>query len=64
MATSKSTFQKRQKEMKRQEKQRMKAERRAQKKLVGRQGEDFPMEPLTGPIIDPEIVFPKSDDEG
>ena len=37
MATSKSTFQKRQKEMKRQEKQRMKAERRAQKKLVGRQ---------------------------
>ena len=32
MATSKSTFQKRQKEMKRQEKQRMKAERRLQKK--------------------------------
>lgn len=37
MATrSKSTFQKRQKEMKRQEKQRMKAERRAQKKLAAR----------------------------
>lgn len=37
MATrSKSTFQKRQKEMKRQEKQRMKAERRAQKKLANR----------------------------
>lgn len=37
MATkSKATFQKRQKEMKRQEKQRMKAERRAQKKLAAR----------------------------
>lgn len=35
MATkSKATFQKRMKEMKRQEKQRMKAERRAQKKLA------------------------------
>lgn len=31
-----TTFQKRQKEMKRQEKQRMKAERRAQKKLANR----------------------------
>jgi hypothetical protein len=49
MATSKSTFQKRQKEMKRQEKQRMKAERRAQKKLAG------PSEggPLIEPYIDP-----------
>jgi hypothetical protein len=37
MATrSKATFQKRQKEMKRQEKQRMKAERRMQKKLAAR----------------------------
>jgi hypothetical protein len=63
MATSKSTFQKRQKEMKRQEKQKMKAERRAQKKLVGRQNEDFPMEPLTGPLVDPDIAFPESDDE-
>lgn len=63
MATSKSTFQKRQKEMKRQEKQRAKAERRAQKKLLGPQDTDFPMEPLTGPIIDPDIVFPESDDE-
>jgi hypothetical protein len=63
MATSKSTFQKRQKEMKRQDKQRAKAERRAQKKLLGPQDVDFPMEPLTGPIIDPEIVFPDSDDE-
>jgi hypothetical protein len=35
MATkSKATFQKRMKEMKRQEKQRMKAERRAQKKIA------------------------------
>ena len=42
----------------------MKAERRAQKKLVGRQDADFPMEPLTGPIVDPDIVFPESDDEG
>ncbi len=64
MATSKSTFQKRQKEMKRQEKQRMKAERRAQKKLLGPQDADFPMEPLTGPIVDPEMIFPESEDEG
>ena len=35
-ARSKSTFQKRQKEMKRHEKQLMKAERRAQKKLAAR----------------------------
>jgi hypothetical protein len=63
MATSKSTFQKRQKEMKRQEKQRMKAERRAQKKLLGPQDADFPMEPLTGPIVDPDLVFPEADDE-
>jgi hypothetical protein len=63
MPTSKSTFQKRQKEMKRQEKQRMKSERRAQKKLAGRQVEDLPMEPLSGPIIDPDAVFPDSDDE-
>ena len=46
MATSKSTFQKRQKEMKRQEKQRAKAERRAQKKLDG---------PTGGPIIEAYI---------
>ena len=63
MATSKSTFQKRQKEMKRQEKQRAKAERRAQKKLTVREDIDFPMEPLTGPIIDPELVFPESEEE-
>jgi hypothetical protein len=34
MVMARITFQKRQKEMKRQEKQRMKAERRAQKKLA------------------------------
>ena len=59
-----TTFQKRQKEMKRQEKQRMKAERRAQKKLLGPQDAEFPMEPLTGPIVDPDLVFPESDDKG
>jgi hypothetical protein len=47
MSTSKSTFQKRQKEMKRQEKQRMKAERRAQKKLEGPS--------VGGPIIEAYI---------
>jgi hypothetical protein len=41
----------------------MKAERRAQKKLVGRQDADFPMEPLTGPIVDPDLIFPEADDE-
>ncbi len=49
MATkSKATFQKRQKEMKRQEKQRMKAERRAQKKLMNREkdGSGAPIEPI------------------
>ncbi len=49
--------------MKRQEKQRMKAERRAQKKLEVRPTTDFPMEPLTGPVVDPDLVFPESDDE-
>jgi hypothetical protein len=57
MATSKSTFQKRQKEMKRQEKQKAKAERRAQKKLLGPSEEEPLMEPLSGPLIDPEGLF-------
>jgi len=48
MTTSKSTFQKRQKEMKRQEKQRMKAERRAQKKI-----DALGSGPLIEPFIDP-----------
>jgi len=43
MATrSRSTFQKRQKEMKRMEKQRMKAERRAQKRLASRTENEAP----------------------
>lgn len=51
------TFQKRQKEMKRQEKARAKAERRAQKKIAKRDGTDIsttddllPLEPLDGPL--------------
>jgi hypothetical protein len=45
MATrSKATFQKRQKEMKRLEKQRMKADRRAQKSLARRTGIQIPAE--------------------
>jgi hypothetical protein len=50
---SKITFQKRQKEMKRLEKQKMKAERRAQKKLPGDEETpsllDEPIELMTGP---------------
>src|SRR5258708_30001248 len=61
MATSKSTFQKRQKEMKRQEKQRMKAERRAQKKLAGPSESGTLMEPLTGPLFDPQGNFSDPD---
>jgi hypothetical protein len=59
MATSKSTFQKRQKEMKRQEKQRMKAERRAQKKLNKDENtESFVMglaSDMEAPILDEDI---------
>ena len=46
------TFQKRQKEMKRQEKQRAKVERRAQKKIAKRDG-DAPGENMEG---DPDIM--------
>jgi hypothetical protein len=63
MATSKSTFQKRQKEMKRQEKARMKAERRAQKKLAGPSEAEPLMEPLTGPYIDPDGALSEPDSE-
>ena len=50
MATrSRSTFQKRQKEMKRMEKQRMKAERRAQKRLASRV-ENEPAPELVTPL--------------
>lgn len=62
-----TTFQKRQKEMKRMEKARMKAERRAQKKLTDREpgeaglaigagGDEIEnMAPLSGPIQDPQF---------
>jgi hypothetical protein len=64
MSTSKSTFQKRQKEMKRQEKARMKAERRAQKKLAGPSSDDVTlMEPLTGPMHDPEGTYAEPESE-
>ena len=50
MATrSRSTFQKRQKEMKRLEKQRMKAERRAQRSLAKRAENEAPNEIATVP---------------
>ena len=61
MATSKSTFQKRQKEMKRQDKQRMKAERRAQKKLEPREEDVTLMEPLTGPVYNADFGFSDPD---
>jgi len=44
-----TTFQKRQKEMKRQEKARMKAQRRAQKKLEGTANEEEELHVLNGP---------------
>ena len=44
-----TTFQKRQKEMKRLEKQRMKAERRAQKKLANRAAKETSNENVTVP---------------
>ena len=51
------TFKKRQKEMKRMEKQRAKAERRLQKKLDKRAGIEIPTDPITGePIIIDEGV--------
>jgi len=46
---AKSTFQKRQKEMKRQEKQRMKAERRAQRSLAKRAEAQASHETVAGP---------------
>jgi hypothetical protein len=58
-----TTFQKRQKEMKRMEKARAKAERRAQKKLEPNSVEEEPLELLTGPrpldddpLADPTIL--------
>jgi hypothetical protein len=61
MATSKSTFQKRQKEMKRQEKQRAKAERRAQKKLDGPTGGGPIIEAYIDPLGAPEFLDIESD---
>jgi hypothetical protein len=65
MPTSKSTFQKRQKEMKRQEKQRMKAERRAQKKLEPRTGNEIAaFEPIdNGFPVEPELGVPDSESQ-
>lgn len=63
MATSKSTFQKRQKEMKRQEKQRMKAERRAQKKLAGPSEGGPLIEPFIDPLGAPDLMSPESDSQ-
>ena len=59
-----TTFQKRQKEMKRMEKARMKAERRAQKKLDPQSGEEEEtLKVLTGPkpleddpLADPNVL--------
>jgi hypothetical protein len=48
-ARSRTTFQKRQKEMKRVEKQRMKAERRAQRSLAKRAANQAPKEIVTVP---------------
>jgi len=54
-----TTFQKRQKEMKRQEKARMKAERRAQKKQAGGSSEEEELKVLTGPRpLDEEFTGP------
>jgi hypothetical protein len=63
-----TTFQKRQKEMKRMEKARMKAERRAQKKLAARSGagespenQIAPAEPEAGPTLDSSEPAPSVD---
>jgi hypothetical protein len=63
-----TTFQKRQKEMKRMEKARMKAERRAQKKLDPQAGDEEELEVMTGPapmeedpLADPALYAPRVD---
>jgi hypothetical protein len=50
-----TTYQKRQKEMKRLEKQRQKAERRAQRKLARREQKEFPTE-NTIPVGDEVVI--------
>jgi hypothetical protein len=52
------TFQKRQKEMKRMEKQRAKAERRAQKKIERQDGTKPPEDDLGEPLTGPENILP------
>jgi hypothetical protein len=47
--------------MKRQDKQRMKAERRAQKKLEPREEDVTLMEPLTGPVYNAEFELSDPD---
>ena len=54
-----TTFQKRQKEMKRQEKARTKAEKRQQKKLESGATDEEPLQLLTGPRpLDEELTGP------
>jgi hypothetical protein len=50
-----TTYQKRQKEMKRLEKQRQKAERRAQRKIAHREQKEFPTENLI-PVGDEVVI--------
>jgi len=57
------TFQKRQKELKRQEKQRAKAERREQKKVARRAAKEVLSVPTTPPS-DSEQHAPSQDDNG
>ncbi len=62
------TFQKRQKEMKRLEKQREKAERRAQKKLAKRTEKENGVEPETGieqlEVLDGPAIPEQSEHQG
>lgn len=57
------TFQKRQKEMKRLEKQRAKAERRAQKKLANRLGTSNPADDSALSPVDDTALSPAEDTE-
>jgi hypothetical protein len=59
----KTTFQKRQKEMKRQEKQRMKADRRAQRSLAKRTGIPSPDESAIEPLDSQSEPEPTSESE-
>jgi len=63
---SRITFQKRQKEMKRQEKQRAKAERRAQKKLAKRSGvaDDGTMDVIEDVTVETDSIEVPSEGNG